>query len=113
MLGRFTTRKVADAEVPSMTAEMDAPSFLDDLPAIAAPDTSPETAGNPLLSAKLLDAKVRLHRRLIEEINLDALAKLPEEEMKRQIHGLVSQYPLAERLPLNSQELDDFVAEIL
>jgi pilus assembly protein CpaF len=113
MLGRFTTRKVADAEVPSMTAEMDAPSFLDDLPAIAAPDTSPETAGNPLLSAKLLDAKVRLHRRLIEEINLDALAKLPEEEMKRQIHGLVSQYTLAERLPLNSQELDDFVAEIL
>jgi pilus assembly protein CpaF len=113
MLGRFTTRKVADTEVPAMTAEMDPSSFLNELPAIPAPDTSPEAAGNPLLSAKLLDAKVRLHRRLIEEINLDALAKLPEEEMKRQIHGLVSQYTLAERLPLNSQELDDFVAEIL
>jgi pilus assembly protein CpaF len=112
MLGRFTTRKVADAEVPAMTTELDSASFLNELPVIAAPDTSSD-AGNPLLSAKLLDAKVRLHRRLIEEINLDALAKLPEEEMKRQIHGLVSQYTLAERLPLNSQELDDFVAEIL
>jgi pilus assembly protein CpaF len=111
MLGRFTTRRVVDAELPPPAAEAEPPSFLNELPMIAAPEAA-ET-GNPLLSAKLLDAKVRLHRRLIEEINLDALAKLPEEEMKRQIHGLVSQYTLAERLPLNAQELDDFVAEIL
>src|ERR1051325_7605003 len=111
MLGRFTTRRVVDAELPPPAAEAEPPSFLNELPTIAAPEAA-ET-GNPLLSAKLLDAKVRLHRRLIEEINLDALAKLPEEEMKRQIHGLVSQYTLAERLPLNAQELDDFVAEIL
>src|SRR6266851_1041019 len=111
MLGRFTTRRVADTELPPAAAEAEPPSFLNELPMIAAPEAA-ET-GNPLLSAKLLDAKVRLHRRLIEEINLDALAKLPEEEMKRQIHGLVSQYTLAERLPLNAQELNDFVAEIL
>jgi len=111
MLGRFTTRRVVDAELAPPAAEAEPPSFLNELPMIAAPEAA-ET-GNPLLSAKLLDAKVRLHRRLIEEINLDALAKLPEEEMKRQIHGLVSQYTLAERLPLNAQELDDFVAEIL
>jgi pilus assembly protein CpaF len=111
MLGRFTTRKVADSETPPVAAEAEAMSFLNELPTIAAPETVP--AGNPLLSAKLLDAKVRLHRRLIEEINLDALAKLPEEVMKKQIHGLVSQYTLAERLPLNAQELDDFVVEIL
>jgi pilus assembly protein CpaF len=112
MLGRFTTRKVADPELPPMASEVEASSFLNELPAIPAPETAPEAA-NPLLSAKLLDAKVRLHRRLIEEINLDALAKLPEEEMKKQIYGLVSQYTMAERLPLNAQELNDFVAEIL
>jgi len=114
MLGRFTTRKAADAELAPSVAEAESSSFLNDLPVISAPETAPDAASaNPLLSAKLLDAKVRLHRRLIEEINLDALAKLPEEEMKRQIHGLVSQYTLAERLPLNAQELNDFVAEIL
>src|SRR3984893_107785 len=114
MLGRFTTRKAADAELAPSMSEAEASSFLNDLPVISAPETAPDAASaNPLLSAKLLDAKVRLHRRLIEEINLDALAKLPEEEMKRQIHGLVSQYTLAERLPLNAQELNDFVAEIL
>jgi pilus assembly protein CpaF len=114
MLSRFTTRKASEAEPTSAMAEVEASSFLNNLPVIAAPETVPDAASaNPLLSAKLLDAKVRLHRRLIEEINLDALAKLPEEEMKRQIHGLVSQYTLAERLPLNAQELNDFVAEIL
>jgi pilus assembly protein CpaF len=114
MLSRFTTHKASDAELAPSMAEAEASSFLNELPMISAPETAPDAASaNPLLSAKLLDAKVRLHRRLIEEINLDALAKLPEEEMKRQIHGLVSQYTLAERLPLNAQELNDFVAEIL
>jgi pilus assembly protein CpaF len=112
MLGRFTSRKIT---VPEPVAEpvVDEPSFLSPIPEVAAPEIVPDAAANKLLSEKLLDAKVRLHRRLIEEINLSALEKLPEEEMKRQIHGLVSQYTMNERLPLNTKELADFVAEIL
>ena len=68
---------------------------------------------NPLLSDKLLDAKVRLHRRLIEEINLSALEKLPEEEIRRHVQQFVSQYVLVERLALNTKELTEFVSEIL
>src|SRR5205814_10334954 len=84
-------------------------------PAAAAPEPPPDTAARPntLLSDKLLDAKVRLHRRLIEEINLSVLEKMPDDEVRRHVHGLVSQYTLAERLALNAQELEDFVAEIL
>jgi len=37
----------------------------------------------------------------------------PPEEMKKQIGGLVSQYVMNERLPLNTKELSDFVDEIL
>ena len=73
----------------------------------------PPAPANPLLTDKLLDAKVRLHRRLIEEINLSALEKLPEEEIRNHIQQLVSQYVLVERLALNTQELNDFVSEIL
>ncbi|HEY2135815.1 MAG TPA: CpaF family protein [Xanthobacteraceae bacterium] len=68
---------------------------------------------NPLLTDKLLDAKVRLHRKLIEEINLSALEKLPEEEIRKHVQQLVSQYILVERLALNTQELAGFVNEIL
>jgi pilus assembly protein CpaF len=56
---------------------------------------------------------VRLHRRLIEEINLSALEKLPDEQVRKHVYELVSQYTISERLALNSHELEDFVAEIL
>jgi pilus assembly protein CpaF len=79
-----------------------------------APAASPAPApANPLLTDKLLDAKVRLHRKLIEEINLSALEKLPEEEIRKHVQQLVSQYILVERLALNAQELAGFVNEIL
>src|SRR5207247_49601 len=80
------------------------------------PATEPVLANaNPslLLTDKLLDAKVRLHRRLIEEINLQALEKLPEDQIRAHIQQLVTQYILVERLALNQQELNDFVSEIL
>ena len=48
-------------------------------------EKAPPASDNPLLSDKFLDAKVRLHRKLIEEINLSALEKLPEDEMRAHI----------------------------
>src|SRR3984893_16094157 len=114
MAGRFTAHRVAaPALVPA--GEEDAPEtvWLTGIPAPAPEPPAPQPTANPLLTEKLLDAKVRLHRRLIEEINLSALEKLPEEEMRSHIQGLVSQYVLTERLALNTQELNDFVLEIL
>lgn len=96
---------VAEAPTPVVTF-----SVLPEAPVEQAPPLQPES---PLLSGKLLDAKVRLHRKLIEEINLSALDKLPEDEVRRHVTGLVSQYVLSERLALNAQELNEFVSEIL
>ena len=84
MLGRFTNRQAAAPE-PDLQPEIEAPSFVSPVPELT-PDLPQDD--NPLLTAKLLDAKVRLHRRLIEEINLSALEKLPPEEMKKQILAL-------------------------
>src|SRR5258708_31191153 len=112
MAGRFSTPRVAAPALVRRVGEFPAePVLLTGMPE-PAPE-APPPAANPLLTEKLLDAKVRLHRRLIEEINLSALEKLPEEEMRGHIQGLVSQYVLAERLALNAQELNDFVSEIL
>ncbi len=114
MLGRFTKRPAAGAVLErEEPAEIAAPVIeLDVAPEIAPPLPEP-APNNPLLSAKLLDAKVRLHRRLIEEINLSALEKLPEAEMRKHVSGLVSQYIVSERLALNARELEEFIAEIL
>src|SRR5579883_1431384 len=113
MAGRFTTRRVAAPELVPTTEEsvLEAVSWTV-APELAAAAAAP-VAANPLLTDKLLDAKVRLHRRLIEEINLAALEKLPEEEIRKHVQQLVSQYILVERLALNAQELAGFVNEIL
>jgi pilus assembly protein CpaF len=129
MLGRFSARRLVEAAVPPPPipakpgvgqAAAHAP------PPVAAIGASltaaalgksaeplAETAAPLLASQKFLDAKVRLHRRLIEEINLPALEKLPEQEMRKQIHGQVAHYVVDERLALNAAELEDFVCEIL
>jgi len=104
---------VAWTVFPEETPEADAAA-----PLMLAPEPQPApspapAASNPLLTDKLLDAKVRLHRKLIEEINLSALEKLPEEEIRKHVQQLVSQYILVERLALNAQELSGFVDEIL
>ena len=115
MVGRFTARRATTSE-PLPTEE---PTALEGVSWTVFPETGGEQGAaapqteSPLLSDKLLDAKVRLHRRLIEEINLSALDKVPEEEIRRHVQQLVSQYVLVERLPLNTQELSDFVSEIL
>src|SRR5262245_43103898 len=143
MAGRFTARRAAAPELPTAsdsTAAVAAEGFTWTVfpdtttppppvvpqppaaPAVIAspappvappPAADPPPANNPLLSDKLLDAKVRLHRRLIEEINLSALEKLPEDEIRAHVQRLVSQYIVAERLALNAHELNAFVSEIL
>ncbi len=73
----------------------------------------PASEGNAKLrDPKFLDAKVRLHRKLIDEINLSAIDKVPEEELRRQVAELASEYVLAERLPLNAHELEEFASEL-
>src|SRR5438094_4276595 len=115
MTGRFTARRSSAADLPVAIEEPSA-SALEGVSWTVFPEAAAEPApqaSNPLLSDKLLDAKVRLHRRLIEEINLQALEKLPEDQIRTHIQQLVTQYILVERLALNAQELNDFVIEIL
>ena len=135
MAGRFSSRRAtpefspAEDAVPAPAEGLVWTVFPEASPAplqVAVPAPAPAppppafsgsppsaASSNPLLSDKLLDAKVRLHRRLIEEINLSALEKLPEEEIRKHVQQLVSQYILVERLALNAQELAEFVTEIL
>src|SRR4029079_5992672 len=98
--------------VPGVEPASPAPSWMAPAPE-AAKTKSAADSPKPLLPEKLRDAKGARHRRLIEEINLSALEKLPEDEMRAHIQQLVTQYIVVERLALNTQELNEFVSEIL
>jgi pilus assembly protein CpaF len=71
------------------------------------------TANSRLQRPELIDAKIRLHRKLIDELNLPQIEKLSRPELREQVHKLVSEYVLAERIPLNQGELGDFVDEVM
>ena len=105
MAGRFTARRVAAPALPAVEEPL--PLAPEGVTWTVAPETSLEMptvqqSANPLLSDKLLDAKVRLHRKLIEEINLSALEKLPEDEIRNHVQQLVSKYVLVERLAVRA-----------
>ena len=120
MLGRFSAR-VNPGQAPAPPPPP--PPIVAALPPVVAPALAIEPPAAPAVAAmpappaspneKLLDAKVRLHRRLIEELNLAALEKLPADELRREIHGIIAQWVVAERLALNARELDLFVSEVM
>jgi len=79
----------------------------------AAGGRPPAGAGHLLQKPELIDAKVRLHRKLIDELNLSLIEKLSPMELREQVYDVISDHVLTERIPLNAQELDAFVDEVM
>jgi pilus assembly protein CpaF len=61
----------------------------------------------------LLEEKLKLHARIIDEFNLTLLDKLPRAELVRQVHAYVAKYVQAEKISLNQKELEIFSEEIV
>jgi pilus assembly protein CpaF len=61
----------------------------------------------------LLDEKLKLHERIIDEFNLVSLEKLPREDLVREVRAYLGEYMRTERLSLNQKELQAFADEIV
>jgi pilus assembly protein CpaF len=61
----------------------------------------------------LLDEKLKLHTKIIDEFNLAHLEKLSREDLIREIRSYVVDYVRTERISLNQKEIDIFAAEIV
>ena len=66
-----------------------------------------------LQTPKLLEAKVRLHHKLIDDLNLSHIEKMPRSELRLQVQELISEYISSERIPLNSREMGEFIDEVI
>jgi pilus assembly protein CpaF len=62
---------------------------------------------------ELLDEKLKVHERIIDEFNLSVLEKLSPEDLNKQIRAYVGNYARGESLSLNQRELDMFTDEII
>lgn len=61
----------------------------------------------------LLDEKLKLHTRIIDEFNLALLEKMPHEEFVRQVRNYVLNYVRLEKISLNQREMEIFTREII
>jgi pilus assembly protein CpaF len=86
---------------------------LDGGRASAVPAAESESPRGLLQTPKLLEAKVRLHHRLIDELNLSHIEKIPRSDLRQQVQELIGEYVSSERIPLNSRELGDFIDEVI
>jgi len=61
----------------------------------------------------LIEEKVKLHGRIIDEFNLALLDKISHDELARQVKRFVGEYVQQERIILNQRELEAFTDEVL
>jgi len=110
-IGRFSILNrgnVQTQEAPAAAASQAAAAEPVKVPEMVLPDSDPS-----MLRQRLLDAKLRIHGRIIDEINLATVEKIPIKELRPQIHALVAQHVATERLVLNASEFETFVDDVL
>ncbi|HEX6308336.1 MAG TPA: CpaF family protein [Longimicrobiales bacterium] len=76
--------------------------------------SAPRRGGNGTMgSADLQVVKSHVHRRLLERLNLSNLEKLERDVVVETIRGLVRELLAAESIPLNLEERDKLILQIL
>ena len=80
----------------------------------AAPAPSPRLRSEPEpASFDLLDAKLRVHAKLIDELDLSALDKLDDETMRRRVRGIISEIIRKEEMALSAAEEASFADAVM
>jgi pilus assembly protein CpaF len=84
-------------------------------PGVEAAGVDHETIYRDIIDQRpaLIEEKLKLHARIIDEFNLTALEKLPRTELVKQVHAYVANYVRAEKISLNQKELEIFSEEII
>ena len=105
---RLVIEDPKDAPAPADAAAPAAPKLALDTDAESAPEAAQPSSHDDAM----LDVRLKLHGKLIEEIDLSKLDKLDEPEMRRQVRKLVGDFAKTERLALNAAELDELGASV-
>jgi len=118
-MGRFSLARNAAAKpepepqpAPAAPAPAAAPAAAAPK-AAAKPEPAPKRAPEPKSAAsRQLDTRMKLHGRLIDELDLSKLDKLSENDLRREVMRLTSDFARDERMALNSAELDELGSSI-
>src|SRR5216683_116017 len=81
----------------------------------ASPPVEDERIYQELIAQRpaLLDEKVKLHAKIIDEFNLAVLERMPREELVKELRVYVGDYVRTEKIPLNQRETQAFVEDLV
>ncbi|MBR0939088.1 CpaF family protein [Bradyrhizobium jicamae] len=87
-------------------------------PRVVAPPPPPlddERLYQELISQRpaLIDDKIKLHAKIIDEFNLAVLERMPREELVNELRVYVAEYVRTEKIPLNQREMQAFVEDLV
>ena len=99
-MGRFTTNTAIAPSEPARTKPA--------TPAPTSAATPPVDKADRKRAMGLLDAKIRVHNRLIDELDLSSLEKLDDVDLKRQVRAIVMDMVREEGLAMSSSEIGQF-----
>lgn len=104
-MGRFSSAPIV-SQALAVKAPVAEPAMVGPSEA-AGPDANlKEKAAKHALG--LLDAKIRVHNRLIDELDLSALDKLGDADLKRQVRSIVIDIVREEGMAMSSAEINTF-----
>jgi hypothetical protein len=75
--------------------------------------SAPGPGSNGVWNAELQSVKGHIHRRLLERLNLSNLDRLDRDAVVDTIRGLVRELLAAESIPLNVEERDKLILQVL
>ena len=65
------------------------------------------------VNEEYLELKVRLHQKLIEEINLSAIEKMPRDDLRIEVRDIIVSFLKQENETLNHDEQDRIVDDVI
>src|SRR5262245_44474668 len=107
-MARFNLARVRAPQAEAQTVTPAAPA--PEAAAAAAPPPEPKAPPQPKVKSeqsKQIDMRLKLHARLIDELDLAKLDKLSEHDLRREVTRLTADFARAERVALNNAELDE------
>ena len=84
-------------------------------PAAVEPSPAPTPKADPKpaqTSDPMLDMRLRMHARMIDELDLSKLDTLDEAQMRKQVRKLVGDFVREERMALNGAEIEQLGAQV-
>src|SRR6266567_7262658 len=99
---------------PIGTAPRERPNFSPPRVSVPGPEQD-EQLYRELIAQRpaLLDEKVKIHAKIIDEFNLAVLERMPREELVKELRVYVGDYVRTEKIPLNQREMQAFVEDLV